>query len=231
MIHLENVAKAYRQGTSPVHALAGVSIEVSKGEFLSLMGPSGSGKSTMLHLIGGLDVPDSGSIRVGGQELSRLSDDELTIFRRRHIGLVFQFFNLLPTLTAEENVALPLLLDGKSMREVRPRVEAMLERVGLEGRRSHMPDALSGGEMQRVAIARALVIEPMILLADEPTGNLDSKTGEDVLQLIRETAERTAQTVVMVTHDARAAAYGDRIVTMRDGRIVDALNGRVAEIA
>ena len=231
MIRLENVAKAYRQGASPVHALAGVSIEVSKGEFLSLMGPSGSGKSTMLHLIGGLDVPDSGSIRVGGQELSRLSDDELTIFRRRHLGFVFQFFNLLPTLTAEENVALPLLLDGKSMREVRPRVEAMLERVGLEGRRSHMPDALSGGEMQRVAIARALVIEPMILLADEPTGNLDSKTGEDVLQLIRETAERTAQTVVMVTHDARAAAYGDRIVTMRDGRIVDELNGRVAEIA
>ena len=231
MIHLENVAKAYRQGTSPVQALAGASLDVAKGEFLSLMGASGSGKSTMLHLIGGLDVPDSGSIRVGGQELSRLSDDALTIFRRRHIGFVFQFFNLLPTLTAEENVALPLLLDGKSMREVRPRVAAMLERVGLEGRRSHMPDALSGGEMQRVAIARALVIEPMILLADEPTGNLDSKTGEDVLQLIRETAERTAQTVVVVTHDARAAAYGDRIVTMRDGRIVDTLNGRVAEIA
>ena len=231
MIHLEKVAKAYRQGTSAVHALAGASLDVAKGEFLSLMGASGSGKSTMLHLIGGLDVPDSGSIRVGGQELSRLSDDALTIFRRRHIGFVFQFFNLLPTLTAEENVALPLLLDGKSMREVRPRVAAMLERVGLEGRRSHMPDALSGGEMQRVAIARALVIEPMILLADEPTGNLDSKTGEDVLQLIRETAERTAQTVVVVTHDARAAAYGDRIVTMRDGRIVDTLNGRVAEIA
>ena len=231
MIHLENVAKAFRQGASTVHALAEVTLEVPKGEFLSLMGPSGSGKSTMLHLIGGLDVPNSGSIRVGGQELSRLSDDELTIFRRRHVGFVFQFFNLLPTFTAEENVALPLLLDGKSMREVRPRVEGMLERVGLEGRCTHMPDALSGGEMQRVAIARALVIEPMILLADEPTGNLDSKTGEDVLQLIRETAERTAQTVVMVTHDARAAAYGDRIVTMRDGRVVDDMTGRAAEIA
>src|SRR3989440_3441405 len=223
MIHLENVAKAYRQGTSPVQALAGASLDVAKGEFLSLMGASGSGKSTMLHLIGGLDVPDSGSIRVGGQELSRLSDDALTIFRRRHIGFVFQFFNLLPTLTAEENVALPLLLDGKSMREVRPRVAAMLERVGLEGRRSHMPDALSGGEMQRVAIARALVIEPMILLADEPTGNLDSKTGEEILELIKETAEQTRQTVVIVTHDARAAAYGDRIITLKDGRVVSDL--------
>jgi len=231
MIHLANVAKAYRQGTSAVHALGGVSLEVPKGQFLALMGPSGSGKSTLLHLIGGLDAPDSGSIGVGGQELSRLSDDELTVFRRRHIGFVFQFFNLLPTLTAEENVALPLLLDGKSMREVRPRVDTVLERVGLEGRRSHKPDALSGGEMQRVAIARALVVEPMILLADEPTGNLDSKTGEDILQLIRETAERAAQTVVMVTHDPRAAAYGDRIVTMCDGRITDDLNGRAAETA
>jgi putative ABC transport system ATP-binding protein len=231
VIHLENVAKAYRQGGSAVHALAGVSLDVPKGEFLSLMGASGSGKSTLLHLIGGLDVADSGSIRVGEQHLARLSDDALTVFRRRHIGFVFQFFNLLPTLTAEENVALPLLLDGKSIREVRPRVETMLERVGLEGRRRHKPDALSGGEMQRVAIARALVIEPMILLADEPTGNLDSKTGEDILQLIRETAERAAQTVVMVTHDARAAAYGDRIVTMCDGRITDDLSGRVAETA
>jgi len=195
------------------------------------MGPSGSGKSTLMHILAGLDKPTSGTVEIAHREITTMGDTELTKLRREHIGFVFQFFNLLPTLTAEENVALPLLLDGKSMREVRPRVEAMLERVGLEGRRTHMPDALSGGEMQRVAIARALVIEPMILLADEPTGNLDSKTGEDVLQLIRETAERTAQTVVMVTHDARAAAYGDRIVTMRDGRIVDELNGRVAEIA
>jgi len=152
-----------------------------------------------------------------------MSDDELTIFRRRKIGFIFQFFNLLPTLSAEENVALPLLLDGKSMRDVRPRVERLLDKVGLGARRAHKPDELSGGEMQRVAIARALVIEPILLLADEPTGNLDSKTGEEILQLIKETAEQTRQTVVMVTHDGRAAAYGVRIVTLKDGRVVSDL--------
>jgi putative ABC transport system ATP-binding protein len=231
MIRLENVVQSYRQGESTIHALADVTLEVPKGEFLSIMGPSGSGKSTMLHLIGGLDTAGSGSIHVGGELLSSLSDNQLTIFRRRHIGFVFQFFNLLPTLSAEENVALPLLLDGKPMREVRPRAEEMLDRVGLAERRRHKPDALSGGEMQRVAIARALVIRPMILLADEPTGNLDSKTGEDILQLIKETADRDRQTVVMVTHDARAAAYGDRVVTMKDGRVIDDSNGYGAEYA
>jgi len=223
MIRLVEVVKTYRQGRTPVPALAGVSLEVPDGEFLSIMGASGSGKSTMLHLIGGLDVPDSGSISVGGQELSRMSDDELTIFRRRKIGFIFQFFNLLPTLSAEENVALPLLLDGKPMREVRPRVESLLERVGLGHRKRHKPDELSGGEMQRVAIARALVIDPILLLADEPTGNLDSKTGEEILQLLKETAEQTDRTVVMVTHEARAAAYGERIITLKDGRIVSDL--------
>jgi putative ABC transport system ATP-binding protein len=223
MIRLVEVVKTYRQGSTPVPALAGVTVEVPDGEFLSIMGASGSGKSTMLHLIGGLDVPDSGSISVGGRELSRLSDDELTIFRRRKIGFIFQFFNLLPTLSAEENVALPLLLDGKPMREVRPRVEALLERVGLGHRKRHKPDELSGGEMQRVAIARALVIDPILLLADEPTGNLDSKTGEEILQLLKETAEQTDRTVVMVTHEARAAAYGERIITLKDGRIVSDL--------
>ena len=187
MIRLENVVKTYRQGSTSVPALAGISLSVAQGEFLAVMGASGSGKSTMLHLIGGLDVPDSGSIAVGGQELSHMSDDQLTIFRRRKIGFIFQFFNLLPTLSAEENVALPLLLDGKSMRDVRPRVEKLLDRVGLGPRRAHKPDELSGGEMQRVAIARALVIEPILLLADEPTGNLDSKTGEEILELIKET--------------------------------------------
>lgn len=220
MIRLDNVVKTYRQGGSPVPALAGVSLEVPDGEFLCIMGASGSGKSTMLHLIGGLDVPDSGSISVGGQELSRLSDDDVTIFRRRKLGFIFQFFNLLPTLSAEENVALPLLLDGKPMREIRPRVEKLLERVGLAKRRQHRPDQLSGGEMQRVAIARALVIDPILLLADEPTGNLDSKTGEEILRLLKETAEHAHQTIVMVTHEARAAAYGDRIVTLEDGRVV-----------
>ena len=220
MIRVENVVKTYRQGRTSVPALGGISLEIGDGEFLSVMGASGSGKSTLLHLIGGLDVPDSGSISVSGQELSRMSDDELTIFRRRKIGFIFQFFNLLPTLSAEENVALPLLLDGKTMREVRPRIDTLLERVGLAHRKRHKPDELSGGEMQRVAIARALVVEPILLLADEPTGNLDSKTGEEILQLVKETAEQTKQTVVMVTHEARAAAYGERIITLKDGRIV-----------
>ncbi|MGH7818563.1 MAG: ABC transporter ATP-binding protein [Candidatus Binatia bacterium] len=220
MIRVEKVVKSYRQGTAEIRALADVSLTIPKGEFVSVMGPSGSGKSTLLHLLGGLDVPDAGTIAVGERNLGGLSDDELTIFRRRHIGFVFQFFNLLPTLSAEENVALPLLLDGKRMREVRPRVEEMLKRVGIWQRREHRPDALSGGEMQRVAIARALVIEPTLLLADEPTGNLDSKTGEDILGLIKGTALQSGQTVVMVTHDARAAAYGDRIITLKDGRVV-----------
>ena len=229
MIRLQDVVKTYRQGEAQVHALAGLSIEVPKGQFLSIMGPSGSGKSTMLQLVGGLDLADSGTIEVDGQALASLSDDELTLYRRRRVGFVFQFFNLLPTLSAEENVALPLLLDGKSMREVRPRVERLLARVGLAERRTHRPDALSGGEMQRVAVARALVVEPVLLLADEPTGNLDSKTGEEILHLIRETAEEYRQTVVMVTHDARAAAYGDRIVTLKDGRIVSDLAGERTE--
>jgi len=220
MIRLDNVTKTYRQGRTPVPALAGISLDVAEGQFLSVMGASGSGKSTMLHLIGGLDVPDSGSISVGGQELSRMSDDDLTIFRRRKIGFVFQFFNLLPTLTAEENVALPLLLDGKSMRDARPKVEGLLDRVGLGARRTHKPDELSGGEMQRVAIARALVIDPVLVLADEPTGNLDSKTGEEILDLVKQAANDARQTVVMVTHDARAAAYGDRLITLKDGKVV-----------
>ena len=221
MIRMQDVEKTYAQGGAPVRALAGVSIEVPKGQFLSIMGASGSGKSTMLQLLGGLDLADAGAIEVEGQSLAALSDDELTLYRRRKVGFVFQFFNLLPTLSAEENVALPLLLDGKGMRDVRPRVDFLLERVGLSGRRKHRPDALSGGEMQRVAVARALILDPPLLLADEPTGNLDSKTGEEILHLIRETAEEYRQTVVMVTHDARAAAYGDRIVTLKDGKVVD----------
>jgi putative ABC transport system ATP-binding protein len=221
LVRLENVVKTYRQGTSTVPALSGISLEVARGEFLAVMGASGSGKSTMLSLIGGLDVPDQGSIAVDTRELARLSDDELTVFRRRHVGFIFQFFNLMPTLDAEENVALGLLLDGKRMRDVRPRVEYVLELVGLSDRRRHRPDELSGGQMQRVAIARALVIEPLLLLADEPTGNLDTRTGDEILQLIRETADRLGQTVVMVTHDARAASHGDRTITMRDGQIIE----------
>lgn len=221
MIRLTHVRKVYRQGAEEVAALDDVSLEVPRGQFCAVMGPSGSGKSTMLHLIGGLEPPTAGEIVVDERPLSMLSDDEVTIFRRRRIGFVFQFFNLLPTLSAEENVAFPLLLDGQRMAAVRPRAVAMLERVGLAHRRMHRPAELSGGEMQRVAVARALVTDPALLLADEPTGNLDTQTGEKILRLIADAAARDRKTVVLVTHDARAARHGDRVVTLRDGRVAE----------
>jgi putative ABC transport system ATP-binding protein len=219
MISLRRVRKVFGHGDTAVCALGGVDLEIPSGQLVSVVGPSGSGKSTLLHLLGGLDQPTEGEIVIGGTPISGMSDDEITIFRRRKIGFVFQFFNLLPTLTAEENVALPLLLDGRGWREVRPKVESVLDQVGLGRRRQHRPDELSGGEMQRVAIARALVIDPVLILADEPTGNLDSRTGEQVLALVRD-ANRGGATVVLVTHDARAASYGSRTVTMQDGGIV-----------
>ncbi len=219
MISLRRVRKVFGHGDTAVCALGGVDLEIPAGQLVSVVGPSGSGKSTLLHLLGGLDQPTEGEIVIGGTPISGMSDDEITIFRRRKIGFVFQFFNLLPTLTAEENVALPLLLDGRGWREVRPKVESVLDQVGLGRRRQHRPDELSGGEMQRVAIARALVIDPVLILADEPTGNLDSRTGEQVLALVRD-ANRGGATVVLVTHDARAASYGSRTVTMQDGGIV-----------
>jgi len=218
MIALADVHKVFRQGETEVRALAGVSLDIAAGEFVAVRGPSGSGKSTLLHLIGGLDLPSGGEIRIDGALLSDLSDDELTIFRRRKIGVVFQFFNLLPTLSAEENVALPLLLDGI-------RAAAALERVGLAHRGRHRPDQLSGGEMQRAAVARALVIEPRLILADEPTGNLDTATGEQVLSLIRAANAERGCTVVLVTHDPRAAAYGTRTVTLKDGVVVATPSG------
>jgi putative ABC transport system ATP-binding protein len=220
MVRLEGIVKTFGRGDRAVHALTGLSLTVPAGAFVAIMGPSGSGKSTLLHLIGGLDVPDAGEIVVDGQSLRSLSDDELTLYRRRRIGFVFQFFNLLPLLSAEENVALPLLLDGQRWPAVRERVERALDLVGLAARRRHRPAELSGGEMQRVAIARALVIEPLLLLADEPTGNLDSTTGEEILKLLRRAATVHGQTILMVTHDPRGAAVGDRIVRLRDGRIV-----------
>jgi putative ABC transport system ATP-binding protein len=184
------------------------------------MGPSGSGKSTLLHLLGGLDTPSEGEVTLAGQRLARLSDDQLTILRRRQVGFIFQFFNLLPTLTAEENVALPLLIDGKRLEDYAERIDKLLDLVGLADRRRHKPDQLSGGQQQRVAIARAFVNEPNIVLADEPTGNLDSKSGTAVLELLRKTCKELKATVVMVTHDPRAASYADRVVFLRDGAIV-----------
>jgi len=221
MIALRGVEKAYRQGDTEVRALAGVTLDVPGGQFVAIVGPSGSGKSTLLHLLGGLDQPSAGEIAIEGTPIARMSDDEITIFRRRRIGVVFQFFNLLPTLSAEENVALPLVLDGRRPRDVRDRVGAALEQVGLAHRRRHRPDELSGGEQQRVAVARALVIEPALILADEPTGNLDTSTGEQILTLLRAANETRRATILMVTHDPRAAAWAARTVSMRDGRVVD----------
>jgi putative ABC transport system ATP-binding protein len=204
-----------------VHALAGVSLDFPAGEFAAIMGPSGSGKSSLLHLLGGLDRPTSGEVVVGGESLSGLSDRKLTLLRRERMGFVFQFFNLIPTLSAEENILLPLMISGEDTREHAGRLAELLDLVGLSGRREHRPDELSGGEQQRVAIARAMVRNPDIILADEPTGNLDSKTGTGVLDLLRESAARYGQTVIMVTHDPRAAAYADRVVFLSDGKVVD----------
>ncbi len=212
--------KKYELGEHTVDALDGVDFVVEKAEFVAIMGPSGSGKSTLLHLLGGLEKPTDGEINLAGQRLSILSDNEATLVRRHNVGFVFQFFNLLPTLTAEENVALPLIIDGQNLRKHRARIDAMLELVGLTDRAHHRPDQLSGGEQQRVSVARALVTEPTIVLADEPTGNLDSKTGRAIMDLLRRSCDEMGQTIVVVTHDPRAAAYADRVVFLGDGQVI-----------
>ena len=213
--------KIHGEGSTAVRALDGVSLSFPAGEFAAIMGQSGSGKSTLLHILGGLDKPSSGRVTVGETELSKLSDRKLTLLRRERMGFVFQFFNLIPTLSAEENILLPALISGEKAGRHAERLEEMLDLVGLSGRRSHRPDELSGGEQQRVAIARALIRNPDIVLADEPTGNLDSKTGAGVLDLLKESAVRYGQTIIMVTHDPRAAATADRVVFLADGRVVD----------
>jgi putative ABC transport system ATP-binding protein len=219
ILEASGLRKQYRLGEHTVDALAGVDFAVHKGEFIAIMGPSGSGKSTLLHLLGGLDRPTEGEVSLAGLRLSLLDDDKATLARRHNVGFVFQFFNLLPMLTAEENVTLPLVIDGQNPRAYAERVDALLEMVGLTDRRNHKPDQLSGGEQQRVAIARALVTEPAIILADEPTGNLDSKTGAAIMDLLRRSRDELSQTVIVITHDPRAAAYADRVVFLRDGRI------------
>jgi putative ABC transport system ATP-binding protein len=219
----QQVSKQYRMGEVTVNALDGVDFCVASGEFIAIMGPSGSGKSTLLHLLGGLDGPTNGEITIAGHPLSRLNDREVTLIRRRNVGFIFQFFNLLPTLNAEENITLPLLIDGQNPRQHQERVDQLLQLVGLTDRRHHKPDQLSGGQQQRVAIARAFVTNPAIVLADEPTGNLDSKTGEEILRLLRHSCDDLGQTIVMVTHDAKAASFADRVVFLMDGRVVGAL--------
>ncbi|MGH9937081.1 MAG: ABC transporter ATP-binding protein [Blastocatellia bacterium] len=219
MIQLENVSRDYGDGKI-VHALNDVSLKIDRGERVAVMGPSGSGKSTLLNLICGLDEPTAGAVNIDGVNIASLDDDARTRLRREKIGMVFQTFNLLSTLTALENVALPLRLQGLSRRDADQRARAMLERVGLGGRVTHRPDELSGGERQRIAIARALIFQPPILLADEPTGNLDSKTGQEILGLLDDLHCEFNTTILMVTHNEEAAAHCDRILRLRDGSVV-----------
>jgi putative ABC transport system ATP-binding protein len=219
MIRCIDVRKVYRQGNNEIIALDSVSLDIEKGEFAVVMGPSGSGKSTLLHLIGGLDRPTSGELLVDQRLVGQMADDEVTLFRRTRIGFIFQFFNLLPTLTALENVALPFVLDGRSKEAAEERARMLLATVGLENRKNHLPEEMSGGEIQRIAVARALAFDPPILLADEPTGNLDSKTGESILSLLRQINREAGCTIVMVTHSREAAGYGDRRIFFRDGKV------------
>jgi putative ABC transport system ATP-binding protein len=219
MIRCIDVRKVYPQGNNEIIALDGVSLDIDRGEFAVIMGPSGSGKSTLLHLVGGLDRPTSGELLVDQRLVGQMADDELTVFRRTRIGFVFQFFNLLPTLTALENITLPFVLDGRSKQEAEQRAQTLLRRVGLENRANHLPEEMSGGEIQRIAVARALAFDPPILLADEPTGNLDSKTGESILSLLRQINREARCTIVMVTHSREAAGFGDRTIFFRDGRV------------
>ena len=220
-IELRDVVREYRVGGQSVHALDEISLRLTGGQFVSVVGPSGAGKSTLLHLLGALDSPDSGSISFDGDEIGRLSDEQQSEFRHHRVGFIFQFFNLLPTLSAWENVAVPKLLDGVRLGKVKPDAVRLLDRVGLGNRTEHRPAELSGGQMQRVAIARALMMNPPLILADEPTGNLDSATAASVLALLAEVAheEGRGRLVVMVTHNSDAAATTDRIITLQDGRL------------
>ena len=218
-LELRNVVKCFRQGTREVRALDGVSVSLEPGTFTAIMGKSGSGKSTLLHLAGGLTKPDEGDVLVDGENLAKLDDKKLTLFRRRRIGFVFQSFNLIPTLTAEENVALPLTLDGGKNGTL-GRAKELLQSLDIGDRMGHRPDAMSGGEQQRVAVARALVADPALVLADEPTGNLDTANGEIVCRLLRDLAAG-GRTILMVTHEPAVAAYATRVVVMRDGKLVD----------
>jgi putative ABC transport system ATP-binding protein len=223
VVSARDVTRVYGEGETAVHALRGVTLDVERGKLTAIMGPSGSGKSTLMHILAALDRPTEGTVTIAGTTLGELSDTEITLLRREHIGFVFQFFNLLPMLTAEENVVLPLRLAGKKPDD--EFFDGLIEKVGLKDRRSHRPSELSGGQQQRVAIARALVTRPTVVFADEPTGNLDSKTGGEILELLRASVEEYGQTLVMVTHEPRAAAQADRTLFLADGAIVRELHG------
>jgi putative ABC transport system ATP-binding protein len=230
ILEARDLVKRYRLGEGQVDALRGVSLSVNKGDFVAIMGASGSGKSTMLHILGGLDLPTSGDVVIDGLNLAALDEEHRTLTRREKTGFVFQFFNLIPLLNVRENVALPFLIAGEALGQHKGRVDALLELVGLTAMADHKPDQLSAGEQQRVALARALATEPAILLADEPTGNLDYTTGSEILDLLWDSCERLGQTIILVTHDARAAAYADRVFVLRDGAILDEVElGRRSE--
>jgi putative ABC transport system ATP-binding protein len=226
VVEARDITKRYGENSTAVDALRGVSIEVQAGELVAVMGPSGSGKSTLMHILAGLDKPSAGTVTIAGTEITTLADSKLTRLRRAHIGFVFQFFNLLPMLTAEENVILPLSIAGEKPDQ--RWLDELLEQTGLVDRRSHRPSELSGGQQQRVALARALVSRPTILFADEPTGNLDSKTGGEILELLRNSVNAYGQTTVMVTHEPRAAAIADRVLFLADGLIVQERRGATA---
>jgi putative ABC transport system ATP-binding protein len=218
VVQADSLTRRYGEGESAVDALRGVSLQVMSGELTAIMGPSGSGKSTLMHILAGLDRPTSGQVAISGEEITEMNDNELTLLRRRHIGFIFQFFNLLPMLTAEENVTLPLSLAGE--KPEREWVDELMVKVGLEDRRDHRPSELSGGQQQRVAIARSLITRPTVLFADEPTGNLDSSTSEEILGVLRDSVDQYGQTTVMVTHDPGAAAVSDRTMFLADGKLV-----------
>jgi putative ABC transport system ATP-binding protein len=221
LVTANKLSKVYGSGNLAVTALNQVSFEVGPGEFVAVMGPSGCGKSTLLHLMGGLDRPTGGTVSIDGASLSELNDNQLTELRRRKIGFIFQFFNLIPVLDAVENAALPVTLDGAPQAEARQKAIEWLDKIGLAGRHNHRPDQLSGGEQQRVAVARALTMNPSLLLADEPTGNLDTRASDEIAQLLRQVANEWGRAVVVVTHDPRIAAYADRIVFLKDGSVVE----------
>lgn len=219
ILKVENLTKTYGSGENLVHAVDDVSFSVEKGEFVAIVGASGSGKSTLLHLIGGVDRPTSGKIFVDGNDISKMNDDKLAVFRRRQVGIVYQFYNLIPILTVEENITLPCDLDGRGVD--RERLEMILDSFGLRARRKHLPNQLSGGQQQRTSIARALINNPSLVLADEPTGNLDSKSSEEVMSILKMCNQSYGQTVIIITHNLDIAKQADRIITISDGKIVE----------
>jgi putative ABC transport system ATP-binding protein len=217
ILEIKNLCKVYGEGETRVDALKNISFDVDQGEFVAVVGPSGSGKSTLLHILGGVDVPTSGVVRIAGTDIGKLDENKLAIFRRRQIGLIYQFYNLIPILNVEENLTLPILLDGKKPDQ--KLLEDLVEKLGLSERRSHLPNQLSGGQQQRVSIGRALMNHPALLLADEPTGNLDTENSKEIIALLRKFNRENNQTVIIITHDERIALAADRVITIEDGRI------------